>query len=617
MTPAVEQLVRETMELTGAETPQLLEDDAPVLSEEALSLAEGDGRGGGPEAGTGFYLVGIIGGKDVGKSALVNALVGRAITAITSHGPGTESVVAYAHATREPALRALLEREVQGQFRVVTHDSPHLLRQVLLDLPDIDSHWTNHLQVTRAMLRHMLYPVWVQSIEKYADRQPQEMLSRVAAGNAAQNFVFCLNKVDQVDERRTEGRADVSQVPPAAAEIREDFAQRIARTLGLVSPPEVFLVSALNPERYDLPRLRRMLAQQKTDAVVRQSKELAVRRQDRTLLAWLNEQRLGERAARLARLYQEAEELVAARIGVPLLEEAIPQILEDPANRLAMADEVLRRRVARWPLVNLVHTLLSPLLAVWRSNVGAGGRVGAGGAAALVESYVEQATRHRTGLAAAGGIGPEQGGLASLVQTTFAQLRQSQPVVATLYGDQKLWENMSADAATNSLVRALASAVERQRAAALEQLAGRHGVVAPLFRWLLTVGALLWFPFIQPVLAGFLAIPDLTFGPSDWRRLGGLVVSVVSGEALLKNVTFLIIWFTVIWLSLRWGTQRRLARLLSRWRSADYPDPSLNLTTQTVQWTDNLLAPLRQAAERMTDVANRAKALEKLSGAAA
>ena len=33
--------------------------------------------------------------------------------------------------------------------------------------------------------------------------------------------------------------------------------------------------------------------------------------------------------------------------------------------------------------------------------------------------------------------------------------------------------------------------------------------------------------------------------------------------------------------------------------------------------TDNLLAPLRQAAERMTDVANRAKALEKLSGAAA
>src|SRR3954471_14544459 len=191
MTPAVEQLVRETMELTGADTPALLEDDAPVLSDEALESEDPNGGG--------FYLVGIIGGKDGGKSALVNALVGRPITAITSHGPGTETVVAYAHASREPALRALLEREVPGQFRIVTHDSAHLLRQVLLDLPDIDSHWRAHLEVTRTMLRHMLYPVWVQSVEKYADRQPQEMLARVAAGNAASNFVFCLNKVDQVE----------------------------------------------------------------------------------------------------------------------------------------------------------------------------------------------------------------------------------------------------------------------------------------------------------------------------------------------------------------------------------------------------------------------------------
>ena len=168
MTPAVEQLVRETVELTGADEPELLHDDAPVLGDEALSGGDGE---------TGFYLVGLIGGKEVGKSALVNALAGRKITEITSHGPGTEVAVAYAHASQEPALRALLEREVPGQYRVVAHDIPQLKRQVLLDLPDIDSHWQSHPVVTRAMLRHMLFPVWIVSIEKYADRQPQEMVA--------------------------------------------------------------------------------------------------------------------------------------------------------------------------------------------------------------------------------------------------------------------------------------------------------------------------------------------------------------------------------------------------------------------------------------------------------
>ena len=597
MTPAVEQLVRETMELTGAQTPELLEDDAPVLSEEALESSD-DGPGG-------FYLVGIIGGKDVGKSALVNALVGRPITAITSHGPGTETVVAYAHASQGPALRALLEREVPGHYRIVTHDSPHLLRQVLLDLPDIDSHWRAHLEVTRAMLRHMLYPVWVQSVEKYADRQPQEMLARVAAGNAAQNFLFCLNKVDQVERSGAGASGNGHPVPAAAVEIREDFAGRIARTLSLKSPPDVFLISAANPDRYDLPRLRGVLSRQKSDETVRRSKDLAVRRQDHSLVQWLRAQQLDERAARLERLQQQAEETLAERVGVPLLETAIPRLLEDPAMRLAMTDEVLRERVARWPLVNLVHTLLSPLLSVWRSNAGAAGIArGAGGAMVTVDAYLNQCD--------------PSGALPRLVQSTFAQLRQSQPVVADLYRHNRLWEDMPAEMAAGELRRTLAAGLERQREVAIERLAGRSGVVAPLFRWLLTVGALLWFPFVQPVLEGMIALPDVGWDVwSHGRKLTGLVVSVLSGESLLRNVTFLIIWFAVIWLALRWNTQRRVSRFLARMRSPDGRDPTLNLAAQVMQWMDGLLAPLRTVTERTADLARRAKRLEDTAGVAA
>ncbi len=418
MTPTVEQLVRETLELTGADRPALLEDDAPVLAEEVVRPA-----GAGEEDG--FYLVGLIGGKEVGKSALVNALVGRPITAITSHGPGTEIAVAYAHQSQEPALRDLLDREVPGRFRIVTHDAEALRRQVLLDLPDIDSHYGSHLAVTRAMLRHMLYPVWVQSVEKYADLQPQQMLARVAAGNAVQNFVFCLNKVDQIVKSSPGVPEDGDNVRDGITspmvELRDDFAARLARTLSLSSPPEVFLISATSPGRYELPRLRAILTREKTPKAVRHSRELAGRRQDRSLLDWLAGQKLAERAERLGRLRSEAEELAAARLAEPLLEQVLPALTDDPASRQALADEILTDRVSHWPLVSLVHTLLAPFFVLIRT-MGAKHAVPLQGAEAMADFYLK---------GAAGGSGWSA---AQAVQSTFAQLRQSQPALSACTG---------------------------------------------------------------------------------------------------------------------------------------------------------------------------------------
>ena len=92
-TTQLQQLVREAIELTGAAAPTMFADDAPVLTPAAIRQAREEG----------FYLVGLIGGKEVGKSALVNALVGEEITKQTSHGPGTHDVIAYAHASQAQA----------------------------------------------------------------------------------------------------------------------------------------------------------------------------------------------------------------------------------------------------------------------------------------------------------------------------------------------------------------------------------------------------------------------------------------------------------------------------------------------------------------------------------
>src|SRR5688500_6870826 len=150
-----------------------------------------------------------------------------------------------------------------------------------------------------------------------------------------------------------------------------------------------------------------------------------------------------------------------------------------------MTDEILRERVARWPLVNLVHTLFTPLMSVWRANLSPAGSLRLQGSDALVETYLQRDGRP----------------VSSLVQSAFAQLRQSQPAVAELYRENRLWEDMPSDLAASDLRRRLSATIDRQRDAARERLSGRKAAAfgAPL-RWILTIGALLWFPIVQPIL---------------------------------------------------------------------------------------------------------------------
>jgi hypothetical protein len=587
MTPAVEQLVRETMEMTGAAGPSLMEEDAPVLSPESLSYADRP-----------FYLVGLIGGKDVGKSMLVNALAGRNISASSAYGPGTESVVAYAHVTQETVLRELLEREVPGQFRIVTHERPNLKRQILLDLPDIDSHFAEHVAVTRKMLRHMLFPIWLVSVEKYADQQPQQMLKKVAAGNAPTNFIFCLNKIDQlaklkgVDQpAQTEDGMPPAPPPEMVAELRNDYACRLKETLSLPAAPQVYMISAMYPEAYEFPAFRNVLQIERSPEAIRESQRLAALRQDKSLLAWLDHQKLPQQAQRLARLEQDAQEMLKQRIAEPLLTQVIPRLLADPATRGAMTDEIMNDSVARWPILRFIHVLLSPLFMVLRGATAAN-------AAPLksAEGQVEIAM-NEAGYSATG-----------LVQTSFAQLRQAQPAVAELYGQTKYWEPVEAERAAAELRRALGQTVQRQREAARRQLAPRSSRGATI-RWLLTVGAVLWFPFMQPILQTILGTPDDVHWPI--RRIIALVISLIGVNYLLSSVGFLAIYFAVLWLALRWHTQRRLAQFLASWQGASEADPTLSLTTQTMVWIKSLTVPLEEARKRMDSLVERAEAVRK------
>jgi hypothetical protein len=571
MTPELEQLVRDTMTATGAPAPDLMSADGPTLADDALSQ-------------TGFYFVGFIGGKDVGKSALVNVMAGQKIAVSSNVGEGTRAVMAYAHEAQAAAVTALLERVVPGQYKVVTHRVATLGRQVLLDLPDIDSHYVEHVEITRRMLRHMLFPLWVQSVEKYADRQPQDLLRAVSAGNSAANFLFCVNKVDQLD-RMSGGD------PNAPAELREDFAERIGRSLN-IAPPRVWLLSATQPEAFDLPALRTQLNVQRSDAAIKQGQALARQQQDRSIGAWLAAQDLPGRAERLGRLQHEAEELLADRVGTPLIERSLPALADDPSARLALTDEVLAGRSARWPMVNLVHAVLTPAMAVVRRNVGVTRVAALPDAEAVVDAHLRPA-----------GVP-----VATLVQSTFAQLQQTHPQVSDLYAGRRLWEDMPADAASAVLRTTLTDTVARQRAEVRRRLGGSSPVLAPV-RWLLTIGAIVWFPFIQPAIERLTGKDGYTTNlPHDVQVTSDLVVHIVSVNDLLQSLTFLLMYFLLLWGVLRWDTQRRVSKWSSRWQSDVTSD--LSLTAQTLHWLDNLLRPIRAAKERADALAARAAAAD-------
>jgi hypothetical protein len=389
----------------------------------------------------------------------------------------------------------------------------------------------------------------------------------VAEGNDPANFLFCLNKADYLAEDE-------------AAELRADFAARVTAAIGLRSPPSVFLISARQPEQFDLPRLRELLSREKSSDAVESSRGLAQRRQDRSLLGWMDRQRLAERAGQLGRLESDADELLTSRVALPILQRAVPHLLDDPAQRMVLTAPAVRLRMSRWPVVNALDALLAPLIALVQKNLGA---------------------------ASSGSVDPDayldgRGSVSSSVQAAFAQLHQLHPQqLSALYADRKLWESLQADLAAADLRRRFAEAIERQRELVLQRGQGRAwlaAILAPI-RWLLTIGAILWFPIVQPILEVLLQRDTWAFS----RQTLLVIVGVLSASHLLQSTTFLLLWLVLLWMLLRWSMQRRVLRQLARWQENEQDDHSL--AAQTMRWTGELLEPIRMRRERIEKIIRR------------
>jgi hypothetical protein len=152
-------------------------------------------RGGSRALDDSLWIWGVLGGKEVGKSTLVDALAGEDVTAGRDRSvEGTYQPQAYLNA--EDVSRAMSRfGNMQTCSVEMSADAPAGMKGlVLVDLPDFDSTFSDHAETVREVAGSLDGIIWITTPKKVGDLRAMDEINRVL--KSPTNFIFVVNKID-------------------------------------------------------------------------------------------------------------------------------------------------------------------------------------------------------------------------------------------------------------------------------------------------------------------------------------------------------------------------------------------------------------------------------------
>ena len=181
------------------------------------------------------YVLALAGGTGVGKSSVLNALAGSAVSTVRAVRPTTDQPLAWVGEARRDELAPLLEWI--GVRQVTEHADDSLSGVAILDLPDVDSVRTEHRATVDALLPRIDAVAWVMDPEKYDDERLHAYLRGMAPH--AERLRFVLNKADRLS-------------PAQRDELAEDVRRRLSESG--IGAARVDVVSAASGDGIDALR---------------------------------------------------------------------------------------------------------------------------------------------------------------------------------------------------------------------------------------------------------------------------------------------------------------------------------------------------------------------------